>query len=119
MTINLELTEKYYRSEMSLPCDCGGCRNYIRQIKAEYPEIAQYLAKMKVDILRPFELIYIELGAVIEYQCQYVVFGKCEDDFSDTIDGIEFTKCNSHSSTDIDEEHFVLEFGSVVLKNAV
>lgn len=119
MTVNLELTDKYYLSEKSEPCSCNGCRNYISRIKTEFPAVAEYLAKMKVDILRPFELIYIELGETVEYQCQYVVFGKCEDDFYETVDGIEFTKCTSHPSTDIDEEHFVLEFGTVVLKNAV
>lgn len=116
MTINFEMTERYYSSEKSEPCSCEGCRNYIRQIAAEYPDISEYLSKMKVDILRPFELIYIELGDIVEYQCQYVVFGECEDDFSEILDGIKLVKCSSHPSTDIDEEHFVLEFGTVVLK---
>lgn len=117
MNINMRKTQEYYLSEDSIPCECAHCQNYIHQIEQKYPDIVSYLAGMNIDVLRPFELISVELGKnEIEYLlCQYVVYGSCEDDYYICIDNIPFGKSSCHPSTNIVEEHFVLEFGPIVL----
>lgn len=119
MKINADRNFEYYRSDESLPCECAGCRNFIVQIEEKFPGLNCYLLSLNVDICRPFELIHgeTENGSKIEYwSCQYVVFGSCENDFVKTIGNITFTKNNGHHpNTGISEEHFVLDFGTVVL----
>ena len=111
--------KEYYSSERSEPCDCVYCKNYCRKIRAAYPRIAAYLDSMGVDIGRPLELIFFEdeiNRTVCYYGCQYVVYGTCEDSFSIVIDGISFIKnIDCHPSTDIHEDHFVLDFGEITL----
>ncbi len=36
-------------------CDCADCWNYCAKVKGAYPEVAQYLAALGVDIEKPFE----------------------------------------------------------------
>lgn len=117
MNVNMSKTQAYYLSEKSEPCKCGDCQNYIHQIKQKYPNIANYLASMNIDVLRPFELMSTELNDnEIEYSlCQYVVYGNCEEDYSIWIDNVQFGKSACHPSTNIVEEHFILEFGPLVL----
>ena len=123
MNVNLNRNFEYYQSDESLPCECAGCRNFFVQIKEKIPEINEYLTALNVDICRPLELIWDEIddGNKIEYlDCQYVVFGKCENDFIKKIGNIEFVKnTNCHPSTGISEEHFVLAFGTVVLDKVI
>lgn len=116
MIINSELNKIFYQSDNSLPCDCEICQNYISKIKNIRPDIDAYFSDMNIDILRPFELVSIDIDNKIEYlQCQYIVFGQCEDDFSVIINGMKFENAISHPSTDIDSEHFVLEFGPIII----
>lgn len=123
MDVNLNRNFEYYQSDKSLPCDCAGCRNFFVQIKEKFPEINEYLLSLNVDICRPLELIWDEIDNdnKIEYwDCQYVVFGNCENDFIKKIGNIEFNKnTNCHPSTGISEEHFVLAFGTIVLDKVI
>ncbi len=119
MIVNSEKNIKYYRSDKIKQCGCDFCKNYIKNIKTTYPSIDKYLSELGVDIQKPFELSYIELDKdTVEYlACQYVVFGQCKDDFSCTIEDVKFCKSTIHPDTNITEEHFVLEFGSIIMKN--
>lgn len=123
MNVDLNRNFEYYQSDESLPCECAGCRNFIVQIEKKFPEINEYLLSLNVDICRPLELIWGEIGNEnkIEYwSCQYVVFGSCENDFVKTIGNITFTKnINGHPSTGITEEHFVLDFGTIILDKVI
>lgn len=111
--------KQYYISEKAEPCDCAYCKNYCGKIRAAYPRIAGYLDSIGVDIEKPLELIFSEDDlnrTVCYYGCQYVVFGTCDDKFHIAIDGISFIKnIDCHPNTDIEEEHFVLDFGEIIL----
>jgi hypothetical protein len=119
MNVNIGKTQKYYHSigTESL-CDCNYCKNYYAQVKASYPEIASYLASLGVDIEKPFELSPLELeNGMLEYcACQYIVFGSCPDMYRHKIGDVEFHVASHHPSTEIEEEHFVLEFAPIRLK---
>lgn len=110
---------EYYSAEDISACDCGGCRNFILQIKEKYPEIAEYFSRINVDILKPFELIWIESDNYkrIDYiGCQYIVFGTCEENYSAELNGVKiFNNTDCHPTTNIDEKHFVLDFGEISL----
>ena len=45
INVNLKATQDYYESAADEKlCDCDYCQNYCRQVKAAYPEVAEYLA---------------------------------------------------------------------------
>lgn len=119
MIVNIEKNNEYYCSDKPELCDCDYCKKYIHNIKTTYPAIDKYLSEISIDIQKPFELGYIEHDKnTVEYlSCQYVVFGQCEDNFSFKIDDVEFSKSTVHPDTNITEEHFVLEFGPITMKN--
>lgn len=120
MEINLKQNLQYYNSEQSIPCDCEICKNYYNKVKDKYPEIAEYLSSMNVDILRPFELVWLENQErnQVEYiGCQYIVFGKCDNNFKKQIGDIVFEINTAHhpATASINEDHFVLDFGTIIL----
>lgn len=117
MKVNLDKNKKYYSKTDLEICDCNFCEIYKNKIKKLYPNINRFLDKFNIDISKPFELTYFEYEDRVEYYCQYVCFGNCSNDFSFKIDDIEFTKnIDSHPDTKIKEEHFVLEFGKVIIQ---
>lgn len=120
MQIDLEQNLQYYKSEQSVPCDCAFCKNYYIQIKEKYPDVADFLLSINVDILRPFELMWVEneKDKKIEYVgCQYIVFGTCEDNFKKQIGNVIFEINTTHHPNDekIKNEHFILDFGKIIL----
>ena len=119
MNIDIEKNKAYYESDDSIPCDCQYCFNYVINIEKEYPNISEFLKSMNVDILKPFDLIYKEdsKNKNVQYiSCQYIVFGECRDDFETEVTGIKVTKSKSHTDTNVDGPHFILEFGPISLK---
>ncbi len=76
---------------------------------------------MNVDILRPFELIWLENeDKTIEYvSCLYIVFGICDSNFQKQIGDVVFEVNTEHHPNDenIKNEHFILNFGKIVLDN--
>jgi hypothetical protein len=119
VNVDIEKTQKYYNSiEPESLCDCNYCKNYYMQIEADYPEVESYLASFGVDIAKPFEISPLEPdeNGMLEYcACQYVVFGSCPETYSHRIGDVEFHVASSYPSTRIEEEHFVLEFSSIIL----
>ena len=115
MMIDYENSKKYY--EMLKPCACGYCQLYCSKISECYPEIKKYLASIGVDISKPFELLsYSRDREVVYYDCMYIVFGQCEDDFNEDIGEVNFWKNDGcHPDEDISERHFILDFGPVTL----
>jgi hypothetical protein len=119
MHVNIEKTRKYYHSigPESL-CDCNYCKNYYSQIKADYPAVASYLLSLGVAIEKPFDVSPLEPeNGMLEYcACWYIVFGSCPDTYRHKIGDVEFRVASAHPSTEIEEEHFVLEFSPIRLK---
>ena len=120
MFIDLKRNLQYYSSEQSIPCDCKICMNYYNKIKDKYPQIAAYLSSINVDILRPFELVWIENEGEnqIEYiGCQYIVFGKCDNNYKKQIGDILIEINTEHhpDTNNILGEHFILDFGKIIL----
>lgn len=119
MTVNKAKNLEYYSSDSVDVCDCGVCKSFILQIREKFPKIAEYFGAINVDILKPFELIWLEAeDNTIDYiGCQYIVFGICEEDFCTEIDGITITNnTDCHPSTNIADEHFILDFGEINMK---
>lgn len=119
MSIDTEKTKRYYThlSRNNL-CDCAYCQNYYRQVKSAYPEVAVYLSDLGVDIEKPFETMPLEIeNGNLEYcACQYIVCGSCSDSYAHKIGDVEFHKTSCHPDTELEEPHFVLEFGPIILK---
>lgn len=115
MRADINKNKEYYKT--AKPCDCDVCRYFCSHIRGQHPDIAAYLDTMNVDIEKPLELVWIENddnGSVTFYGCQYAVFGECEKDFTLKIGDIEFVNnTDHHPSTDISEEHFVIDFGEI------
>ena len=61
LNLDIEGTKSYYEqiSNRDL-CDCAYCQNYVREIKATYPKVAEYLFSLGIDIEKPFETITVE-----------------------------------------------------------
>lgn len=118
MNIDTEKTRNYYKDNVY--CNCSHCRNFYIQFKDKFNDIYNYLSSLGVNPLRPFELMPINYDdGTTRYVCQYVLYGKCDQNIIATIDNIELALCadNHHPQTHIDEDHFVIEFGPIVLEN--
>jgi hypothetical protein len=118
MNVNIEKTKKYYHSiEPKSLCDCNYCKNYYTQIKAYYPAVASYLASLGIDIEKPFDVnpLEPENGMLGYCACCYIVFGSCPDNYRHKIGDVDFCVASAHPSTEIEEEHFVLEFSPIRL----
>ena len=112
-------TENYYRTltKDSL-CSCDYCRNYYKEIRGEYPELSDHLAKMGIDIEKPFETMPLEPceGTLDYIAVQYIVMGNASGFKSEDVSGVHIGITDSHPATDIDEEHFVIEIWPIKLK---
>ncbi len=100
-------------------CQCDYCQNYIKEIKRSYPLVANYLQSIGVDIEKPFEAIPLEPDkkGYIDYPgVQYVVLGSRDDFKRTTISDVEIDITESHPSTNIKDEHFVIELSSIYLR---
>ena len=119
MKINKELNLNYYDSYV--PCNCEMCENYYLQIKDKFPNICAFLESMNINPLKPFELIWDdEEEYCVYFDCQYLVFGEIEENYKEVIDEIEITQNKYfHPSTGVEEEHFILSFGPIKLKNII
>ena len=120
MNADITKTREYYNSitETSL-CDCAYCRNYRLQVKSAYPEVAEYLYSLGIDIEKPFETSPLEPNenGMLEYCCcQYIIFGKFEPEYHHRIGDVEFRVATSYPGTGIEQEHFVIELFPVQLK---
>ena len=117
--MNIENTKDYYKNLKAEDiCQCVYCQNYVRKIKKEYMDLDKYLVNIGVDIEKPFETLPLEeKDGYIEYaSAQYIVMGSREG-FKESIVGkTTITLADSHPTTDIEGEHFVIEIYPIVLK---
>lgn len=118
--MNIEKTKEYYsKLTNDDQCQCDYCKNYVKEIKAAYPEIAKYLDSIGIDIEKPFETMPLEPdeNENIEYICgQYVVMGSTKDFQAYCAEDVKIDIAIGHPSTDISDEHFVIEIFPVFLK---
>lgn len=117
MIVNIEKTQEYYRN--NIYCNCAECNNFYFQFKHKYPDMYKYLESLGINPLRPFELIPNPLDdGTISYLCEYVVIGSCSEESIASIGNIEITLNNCfHPNTYIEDEHFVISFGPIILEN--
>ena len=115
--MNIKRTKQYYESLTSKDvCQCDYCQNYIQNIKTAYPQIANYLQGIGVDIERPSEVLSFDPDGhgYIEYcQAQYIVFGSKSDFCKMDISDIHIDIQDIHPCTNIEEEHFVIALYSL------
>ena len=119
LKMNIEKTEDYYKKLKSKDiCQCAYCQNYVREIKKEYRDLDKYLEGIGVDIEKPFETMPLEeKDGYIEYaSVQYIVMGSKESFKESKVGDVTITLADSHPTTGIEEEHFVIEIYPIVLK---
>jgi hypothetical protein len=112
-------TENYYRAlNNENLCFCDYCRNYYKEVKETYPELSDYLARMGIDIEKPLETMPLEpFEGSIEYiAVQYIAMGNATIFKNENIEGVHICIADSHPTTDIDEEHYVIEIYPIRLK---
>lgn len=119
--IDVPATRRYYAAltEEDL-CDCACCQNYRARVKDAYPALADALAKIGVDILKPLRLSFgprDEAGLVNYFECQYIVLGTCPAGFRLQAGDVDIEKEQApYPCVDVPEPHFVLRAGCVILK---
>lgn len=113
MKIDIVKTKEYYNSlSLDMLCDCDYCKLYYIKSRKEFPELALWLDKYGVDIEKPFEVMSLEPdeSGMLEYiGVQYIVFGTFSNDNSYYVGDFNIKIADSHPSTGISDEHFVLE----------
>ena len=101
-------------------CDCAYCQSYRARVKEAYPALADALAKIGVDILKPLRLSFgprDAAGLVNYYECQYVVLGTCPAGFRLQAGDIDIEKEQTpYPCDDVPKPYFVLRAGCVILK---
>lgn len=76
------------------------------------------MESMGVDIEKPFETMPLEeKDGYIEYaSVQYIVMGSTEGFKESKVGDVTITLADSHPTTDIEWDHFVIEIYLIVLK---
>ncbi len=99
-------------------CDCAYCRNYTREIITTYPELTEYLSSLGVAIEKPFETMPLEPDETgyVEYTVLYIICGKTDDFTKTAVGSVTVDIADSYPSTELKEEHFVIEVYPVRLK---
>ena len=123
MNVDIAKTKEYYAAlANSELCNCTYCHNYRLQIKSAYPDVAEYLMTLGIEIQKPFETSPLEPdeNGMLEYcGCQYIAFGNCDTEYRHKIGDVEFRIATSYPSTGIEQEHFVIEFFPVCLRSVI
>lgn len=117
--MDIEKTKDYYKNLKSKEiCQCAYCQNYVREIRNEYRDLGEYLDRNGVDIEKPFETMPLEeKDGYIEYAAaQYIVMVSTEGFKESKVGDVTITLTDTHPTTDIDGEHFVIEIYPIVLK---
>ncbi len=114
LNVDLEKTKAYYNGvQPSDLCDCEGCRNYRARVRQAYPQMAQYLDSLGIDIEKPFHVSYADLpnepDTLLYISCCYAAFGECGPDFSRQIDGLVLTRAGACPDSGVDEPHIELQ----------
>ncbi len=112
MEVDVRKTTQYYSSLSDTQlCDCAYCINYRKEIKAAYPRLVDALARLGVDIEKPYETSPLEPeeGYLTYCACQYIVFGSCRATDCWQVGSVTLRPALSYPPTGIGSPHFVLE----------
>lgn len=118
--MDIEKTRAYYAGiKREDICGCPYCQNLIDEIKQSYPDVAEYLLSLGVDIERPFEVLLPsdpENGYMDYYGVQYLITGE-PGDFEDTqIGDISIYLTEHHPCATYKGEYYVIEAGTFHIK---
>lgn len=115
--MSVEETRKFYKNFDDL-CDCAYCKNYIREIKKSYPDLAEYLNKLGVDIEKPFETMpgEPENGFIEYFGIQYIIIGNKEDFIKAKLVEVEIDLAESYPDPNLDGKYYVIEIGPIKLE---
>lgn len=100
-------------------CQCAYCRNYSKEVKSAYPAVAEHLSNLGVDIEKPFETMPLEPddeGNILYVGVQYIVFGTDTGFSENSIGDVTLRIATSHPTTDITDDHFVIEIEPIKLR---
>jgi len=117
--MNIKKTKQYYHQLTNEDiCDCAYCRNYVKEIRSSYTDLADYLGDLGIDIEKPFEAVPVgpENGIMFYSGVQYVVMGSADDFKETSIGDVSMFITDSHPMTDIQENHFMIEISPIYLK---
>ena len=116
--MNKEKTKQYYDHITAADiCDCEYCQNYVREVKAAYPELVEFLNSIGVDIEKPFEAIPVGPvnGKMLYSGAQYVIMGTADVFKETSVGDVRIFITDSHPMTEIEEDHFVIEISPIYL----
>lgn len=119
--MDIERTKAYYaKLRREDICDCIYCQNLIDEIKQSYPDVAEYLASLGVNIERPFEVFLPIENHSIGYMdypiVQYLIVGN-SNDFNETkVGDIEIGISECHPTSTYQSENFIIYAGGFHIK---
>lgn len=110
-------TRDFYRNFNNI-CDCSYCRNYIKEVRKTYPDLAEYLNKIGVDIEKPFETMpgEPESGFIEYFGVEYLVIGDKKDFSKTKLGGVSIDLAKSFPDPGLDCKYYVIEVGPIKLK---
>ncbi len=116
MPVNKEATIQYY--EKYTPCNCGDCKYFIEHIEKKQPDICEYLKKLGIDPLKPYELmsIHTEKEKRIEYiDCAYLIIGNIDKEVEQEINGMKvaFRLKDGYPTENISDDYYFISFGPI------
>ena len=118
--MDTEKTRLYYENKTrDNVCQCDYCQNFIDEVKGVYPEIAEYLSSLGVDIEIPFEVflpIETEDDYMDYYGVQYLIAGNNEGFQGTEIGDISVRIAACHPDAAYKGEYFVIELGTFHIK---
>ncbi len=115
--MTIEETRDFYKTYDDL-CDCAYCKNYIKEIRKAYPDLAEYLNKLGVDIEKPFETMpgEPENGRIEYFSVQYIVIGDKKDFSKTKLGEVAIYLAKSFPDPGIDCKYYVIELGPIILE---
>lgn len=115
--MTIEKTRQFYKDFDDI-CDCAYCRNYIKEIRKSYLELAAYFDKLGVDIEKPFETMPGEPdGGFIEYWgAQYIIIGNKDYFRKVKLGEVTIDLAESFPEPGIDRDYYVIEIYPIKLK---
>lgn len=118
--MNIKKTKEYYSMlKRDNICSCDYCQNLIDEIKQSYPEVAEYLLTLGINIERPFEVflpIETDDGYMDYYSVQYLIPGDISGFEETKIGCISINITELHPDATYNGTYFVIEAGTFHIK---
>jgi ribosomal protein L30E len=118
--MDINKNKEYYKTlKKEDICNCDYCKNYISQVKKQYPITSDFLKELGVDIEKPFEVIPLEAKDDIIYYSEilYVVLGDKSEFKKAKIGKVKVELADSYPDTNIKENHYVIKLSPIAIQN--